>query len=50
MSAGTEARATAASMEEAESRRTTTEASLHDVFMTYTGRSLDDDVEADETE
>ena len=28
-----------------ESRRTDTTATLHDVFMTYTGRSLDDDVE-----
>jgi ABC-2 type transport system ATP-binding protein len=44
---------TPAGLREAESRRTTTEASLHDVFMTYTGRSLDDDVdenEADESE
>jgi ABC-2 type transport system ATP-binding protein len=29
----------------AESNRTQTKATLHDVFMTYTGRSLDDDVE-----
>jgi ABC-2 type transport system ATP-binding protein len=28
-----------------ESRRTATTVTLHDVFMTYTGRSLDDDVE-----
>jgi ABC-2 type transport system ATP-binding protein len=28
-----------------ESRRTETTSTLHDVFMTYTGRSLDDDVE-----
>ena len=31
----------------AESRRTTAETTLHDVFMTYTGRSLDDDVDED---
>lgn len=31
----------------AEAERTSSEATLHDVFMTYTGRSLDDDVEED---
>ncbi len=41
---------TPAGLREAESRRTTTEASLHDVFMTYTGRSLDDDVDEDEAD
>jgi ABC-2 type transport system ATP-binding protein len=45
---------TPAGLRDAESRRSATEASLHDVFMTYTGRSLDDDDidedEADETE
>ena len=30
--------------------RPASEATLHDVFMTYTGRSLDDDVEEDETD
>jgi ABC-2 type transport system ATP-binding protein len=30
-----------------ESRRTTGASTLHDVFMTYTGRSLDDDVDED---
>jgi ABC-2 type transport system ATP-binding protein len=33
----------------AEGNRTATDATLHDVFMTYTGRSLDEDVE-DESE
>jgi ABC-2 type transport system ATP-binding protein len=33
-----------------ESRRTSAEATLHDVFMTYTGRSLDDDVDEDEAD
>jgi ABC-2 type transport system ATP-binding protein len=43
---------TPAGLIEAEGRRRATEATLHDVFMTYTGRSLDDDVEdeADESE
>jgi ABC-2 type transport system ATP-binding protein len=34
----------------AEARRTATESTLHDVFMTYTGRSLDDDVDDDESD
>ena len=34
----------------AEAARTGREATLHDVFMTYTGRSLDDDVDEDEAE
>ncbi len=38
---------TPAGLIEAESRRSATETTLHDVFMTYTGRSLDDDVEED---
>jgi ABC-2 type transport system ATP-binding protein len=33
-----------------ESARTATSSSLHDVFMTYTGRSLDDDVDEDEAD
>ena len=33
-----------------ESTRTATSSSLHDVFMTYTGRSLDDDVDEDEAD
>jgi ABC-2 type transport system ATP-binding protein len=33
-----------------ESSRTATTATLHDVFMTYTGRSLDDDVDEDEAD
>ena len=33
-----------------ESSRTGTTATLHDVFMTYTGRSLDDDVDEDEAD
>jgi ABC-2 type transport system ATP-binding protein len=33
-----------------EARRTGKAATLHDVFMTYTGRSLDDDVEDDEAD
>jgi ABC-2 type transport system ATP-binding protein len=33
-----------------ESRRTSAESTLHDVFMTYTGRSLDDDVDEDEAD
>jgi ABC-2 type transport system ATP-binding protein len=33
-----------------ESARTATTSSLHDVFMTYTGRSLDDDVDEDEAD
>jgi ABC-2 type transport system ATP-binding protein len=33
-----------------ESSRTATNASLQDVFMTYTGRSLDDDVDEDEAD
>ena len=33
----------------AESTRTGRDATLHDVFMTHTGRSLDDDVEEDES-
>jgi ABC-2 type transport system ATP-binding protein len=33
----------------AEAERTGRPATLHDVFMTYTGRSLDDDVDEDET-
>ena len=41
---------TPAGLREAESRRSATEASLHDVFMTYTGRSLDDDAEDDEAD
>jgi ABC-2 type transport system ATP-binding protein len=34
----------------AEAARTGRAATLHDVFMTHTGRSLDDDVEEDETD
>jgi len=34
----------------AEARRTGRAATLHDVFMTYTGRSLDDDVEDESTD
>ncbi|HET9345078.1 MAG TPA: ABC transporter ATP-binding protein [Candidatus Limnocylindrales bacterium] len=41
---------TPAGLVSAESRRTTATATLHDVFMTYTGRSLDDDVEEDEAD
>jgi ABC-2 type transport system ATP-binding protein len=33
-----------------EARRTTAQSTLHDVFMTYTGRSLDDDVDEDEAD
>jgi ABC-2 type transport system ATP-binding protein len=33
-----------------ESTRTANNATLHDVFMTYTGRSLDDDVDEDEAD
>jgi ABC-2 type transport system ATP-binding protein len=33
-----------------ESRRTASTATLHDVFMTYTGRSLDDDIDEDEAD
>jgi ABC-2 type transport system ATP-binding protein len=33
-----------------ESTRTAADATLHDVFMTYTGRSLDDDVDEDEAD
>ena len=33
-----------------EAERTGRAATLHDVFMTHTGRSLDDDVEEDETD
>jgi ABC-2 type transport system ATP-binding protein len=33
-----------------ESRRTAAASTLHDVFMTYTGRSLDDDVDEDEAD
>ena len=33
-----------------ESARTASSSSLHDVFMTYTGRSLDDDVDEDEAD
>jgi ABC-2 type transport system ATP-binding protein len=33
-----------------QSSRTATTATLHDVFMTYTGRSLDDDVDEDEAD
>jgi ABC-2 type transport system ATP-binding protein len=33
-----------------ESSRTATDATLQDVFMTYTGRSLDDDVDEDEAD
>ena len=34
----------------AEAERTGRAATLHDVFMTHTGRSLDDDVDEDETD
>jgi ABC-2 type transport system ATP-binding protein len=41
---------TPAGLKAAESRRTSAESTLHDVFMTYTGRSLDDDVDEDEAD
>jgi ABC-2 type transport system ATP-binding protein len=41
---------TPAGLREAEGKRNGAAASLHDVFMTYTGRSLDDDVEEDADE
>jgi ABC-2 type transport system ATP-binding protein len=41
---------TPAGLVAAESRRTASAITLHDVFMTYTGRSLDDDVDEDEAE
>ncbi|HEX5013573.1 MAG TPA: ABC transporter ATP-binding protein [Candidatus Limnocylindrales bacterium] len=41
---------TPAGLTQTESRRTSAAATLHDVFMTYTGRSLDDDVDEDEAD
>ena len=41
---------TPAGLVAAEATRTGATATLHDVFMTYTGRSLDDDVEEDESD